>query len=148
MYIIMLMIILDQAAKYFFKRLLQPDSVISVINGILSFTYVENRGAAFGLFQGAKIFLIISTVILIVMLTYYYIKKVRHSGNKVLGYAFIFIIAGALGNLIDRLFRNYVIDFIRLDFIDFPIFNLADCYISIGAVILIIYILSAKKEEL
>ena len=145
MYIITLLII-DQVAKWLSKSYLQPSSIYRVINGLLSFTYVENRGAAFGMMKGWKYALIGVTLVTISILTYYYFKKVRKGPSKLLKASFNLIIPGALGNLIDRIFRGYVIDFIQLDFIDFPVFNVADICICVGVGLLFIYLLFIYKE--
>ena len=146
MYIITLLII-DQVAKWLSKVNLQPSSIYNVINSVLSFTYLENRGAAFGMMNGWKYFLISITTLITLYFIYKYIKEVRYSKSKSLKLAFNLLIAGSLGNLIDRMFRGYVIDFISLDFIDFPIFNFADIYICIGCVFLFYYVLFVIKEE-
>lgn len=145
MYIITLLII-DQVAKWLSKSYLQPSSIYGVINGILSFTYVENRGAAFGMMKGWKYALIGVTLVTIAYLLYLYIKRVRKGSSKLLKVSFNLIIAGALGNLIDRIFRGYVIDFIQCDFIDFPVFNVADICICIGVGLLFIYLIFIYKE--
>ena len=145
MYIITLLII-DQVAKWLSKSYLQPSSIYGVIQGLLSFTYVENRGAAFGMMKGWKYALIGITFVTIAYLLYLYVKKVRKSTCKLLKVSFILTIAGALGNLIDRIFRGYVIDFIQLDFIDFPVFNVADICICIGVGLLFIYLIFIYKE--
>lgn len=145
MYIITLLII-DQVAKWLSKSYLQPSSIYGVIKGLLSFTYVENRGAAFGMMKGWKYALIGVTLVTILYLLYFYIKKVRKGSSKILKVSFNLIIAGAVGNLIDRIFRGYVIDFIQLDFIDFPVFNVADICICVGVGLLFIYLLFIYKE--
>lgn len=114
---------------------------------MLSFTYVENRGAAFGMMTGKQIFLIVVTIVALIYLIYKYYKDVRKSKDKLLKAGFILIISGAIGNLIDRIFLGYVIDFIKLEFIDFPVFNFADIYVSIGCIIISFYILFKHEEE-
>ena len=110
---------------------------ISLINNVLSLHYLENSGAAFGILEGKQLVLIVITLLFIIMLGYIYYKDIRKENNKVINIGYELIIAGGLGNLVDRMFRNYVIDYIKLEFIDFLIFNLADIFINVGAFILI-----------
>ncbi len=109
MLMIILLIILDQLTKYFFGN-------------------VKNYGAAFGILQDYTTFLIIISLVIIIICFYYY-------KNKELRMGLSFILAGAVGNLIDRIFLGYVRDFIDLKF--FPVFNLADSFNVIGAILLI-----------
>ena len=146
LYIIILLII-DQVAKWLVKASLQPSSIYGVIKHVISFTYVENRGCAFGMFNGGTIYLIIFTLLVIAAFLYKYIKDIRHSNSISLKMSFILLLSGAIGNLIDRVFRGYVIDFINLEFVDFAVFNLADCYICLGCAFLVIYILFVMKED-
>lgn len=118
-------------------------SEIEVIKDILYFTYVENRGAAFGIMQNKQWFFIAATVALIFAMTFYVIK--RKPTNKLLNLSLSFIIGGGIGNLIDRIRLSYVVDFISVRIINYPVFNVADCFIVVGAVLLCIFILSSKE---
>ena len=116
-----------------------------MIKGFFSLTYTQNRGAAFGMLQGARVFFIILTVAIFV-LAYFYFRKNKPSGvlEKL---AISFIAGGALGNFIDRAFLSYVRDFLSADFIDFPIFNIADCFICIGAALYILSVFLYDKKR-
>ena len=145
-----LIVAFDQLTKYLAVATLSLGEEACVISGILSFNYIQNRGAAFGMLQGGRVFFIILTIVVFVGAVYYIIKMrpVSHLEKT----ALCFIAGGAIGNFIDRLFLGYVRDFIRVDFIDFPVFNIADCFVCIGAGLYILYALldmcSAKKEQL
>ena len=108
-----------------------------VIKGIINFTYVKNNGASMGLFGGQRVFLIAVTVIVFAFGLWYYIKN--RPENTLLIAATSLIASGAVGNLIDRIQLGYVRDFIDLDFMNFYIFNFADCAICVGAGLLILY---------
>ena len=106
---------------------------------------MKNEGAAFGIFQGARVFFIIVTV-LVFVLGYFYIKK-NPLTNILEKCAVTFIAGGAVGNFIDRIYFGFVRDFISADFIDFPVFNVADCFVTVGACLLIIAVLLGEKNK-
>lgn len=141
----------DQIIKYFVLLYLKPVGSVGVINGFLEWDYVENTGAAFGSFSGNTALLsIITAVIIIAGIAAIILKKIN---NKFLLVTATVIIAGGLGNLIDRIFRGYVVDFIKVLFIDFPVFNFADILVTCGSFMLIIYLIidiykdSRKKSK-
>ena len=141
----------DQIIKYFVLLYLKPVGSVSVINGFLEWNYVENTGAAFGSFSGNTTLLsVITAVIILAGIAAILLKKIK---NKYLLVTATIIIAGGLGNLIDRIFRGYVVDFIKVLFIDFPVFNFADILVTCGSFMLIIYLIidiykdSRKKRK-
>lgn len=135
------LIILDQLSKYFIVGKMSLGQSNEVINNFFSITSHRNRGAAWGILQDSRYFFLAVTVIFLIILGYY-IYKQKDSITKFDVLTFSLILGGALGNFIDRLVRHEVVDF--LDFkifgYDFPIFNLADCYICIGVLFLLIKI--------
>lgn len=144
---IMLFIVLligDQASKYWARTVLYQQSSIQVIPHILRFTYVENRGAAFGMLQGQKIFFVIMTFLLI-GLFFAYLKKTNT--NKWMKWTASIIIAGAIGNLIDRVLLGYVVDFIDFHIIWRYVFNVADIYVVGGTLLLALQILLQDEKE-
>jgi len=139
---------IDQITKYFAVALLQGNSSVHLIGNFLRFTYVENRGAAFGILQNQRLFFIISTVVLVAFLIYMIVfnKKVTTATKLTLS----LILSGAIGNFIDRLRLGYVIDFVDVrfgDFYNFPVFNVADSCLVVGVIILVILILFNKFEK-
>jgi signal peptidase II len=144
--IITLIIILDRITKYAAKVFLFPDNNLDLINGYLSLTYLENRGAAFGIFKNKKFLLIGVTAIVIALLIYYLIKN--RNMNKYLKIGLTLIIAGAIGNLIDRVMLGYVIDFIHFqvrNIFDWPVFNVADISVVCGSAILALSLIIGKE---
>lgn len=139
-----ILIAADQITKYFTLTALKPLGSIEILKGILNFTYVENRGAAFGIFQNARWMFITVTLITIIAIIGYIIKS--GTKDKTLLLSLSLILSGGIGNMIDRIFRGFVVDMIEVTFIDYPVFNLADCCVVIGAIILAIYILFIYKE--
>lgn len=113
---------------------------MDVIHGIMSFTFVENRGAAFGIMQDMQpVFIVLSLVYAIAASIYITVRRDRLPVLAQLGGWLT--IAGAIGNMIDRAIRGYVVDFIYIYAIDFPVFNIADVCLTLGAALLIIYLL-------
>ncbi len=133
----------DQLTKHIAVTKLMPLETVPVIKNILSFTYVENFGAAFGIMQHKKIVLLVITFLIAAVFVVYTIKT--KNKNKMYLISLCLILSGAVGNLIDRISRGYVVDMIQVLFIDFPVFNVADCCVVTGAVLLCIYVL-LKKE--
>ena len=145
--ITLLLIIIDQASKIAVLKYLKPISTTVVIKDILSLTYVENRGAAFGILQNSRWLFIIFTVVVIAVLIAYTIKK--KISNKLYKTSSALIISGGIGNLIDRIFRGYVVDMIEVTFINYPVFNFADCCVVVGAILFCLYVLiyDGKTEK-
>ena len=127
-------ILLDQLSK-----LLIIDKSINVIQNILSFTYTQNTGVAFGLIDNNLIFIILFNIVILGIIIKF-LKENNENIDFVVLVSLILILSGGVGNLIDRLLRGYVVDFIKLEFINFPIFNLADISVTVGVFILIIVI--------
>jgi signal peptidase II len=139
-------IVLDQITKYIAKIKLYSVSQIDLIKGFFSLTYVENRGAAFGIFRDKRIILVGFTAIVIAAMIFYLIKG--KSMNRLLRISLTLIIAGAIGNLIDRISLGYVVDFFHLyigSVVDWPVFNVADISIVCGTILLAINLLFSKE---
>ena len=131
-------VFLDRFTKIYFSHSLSLNESWPLIRGILHFTLVHNTGIAFGLFKNQGIVFIIIPVIAIVLLVFniYYYRNNQEDLSRTYIVAFSLILAGAIGNLIDRIYFGYVIDFI--DFRIWPVFNLADSAITVGAVIILL----------
>ena len=138
-----LIIVFDQITKLLITNKLSLGESIKAIPKLFNFTYVENRGAAFGLLQGARVFFIIITVVILFLVILYFIKKKPQ--NPLEKTALAFIAGGAVGNFIDRVYLGYVRDFIETAFMNFPVFNVADCFVCIGAALYIIFVLCEEK---
>lgn len=146
--IIIGVITLDQVSKLLAIAHLKGGDSFVIIDKVLRFTYVENRGAAFGMLDDKRwIFLVLSTVGIIAMIVFLF-KFAK--GNKLLSTALAFVIGGGIGNMIDRIFLGFVVDFI--DFYAFPkvwmwVFNIADSFVCVGAGLVILYILLDTVKE-
>lgn len=139
--IAVVIILLDQLTK-----ILMINKQLTIIPNLLEFTYTENTGVAFGI-ANSKIFLIILVSILILGIIVKFIKETQTDKNILL--SLYFIIAGGISNLIDRIFRGYVIDFIDINILNFPNFNIADICITLGVFVLIFIIAKSlfKNEK-
>ena len=129
-----LIVILDQKTKFLISKSLELGQKINIIPNVLNINYILNTGAGFGILKNTNLFLIFASIIIIGIIIYNYKKIPIERFPQIM---ISFILGGAIGNLIDRIFRQQVIDFI--DFIIWPSFTVADSVISIGAVGLIIY---------
>lgn len=134
---------IDQALKYFASATLKFAGEITIIPNLLDLTYVENRGAAFGMFQNQQWFFIAFAVVMIA--AFIYQIKIRKRTDKMFLTAAALVISGGIGNLIDRFFLGYVVDYIKLSFFP-PVCNFADYCITFGTAILILYMFFYCKD--
>lgn len=140
----LILIIADQYTKHLAVKFIKPVGSVEVIKNILRFSYVENRGAAFGMLRDARWVFITVTVISVAAIIWWMVF--RRPESRLLRVSLLLILSGALGNLIDRVMLGYVTDMIDVAFIDFPVFNFADCCVVVGAVLFAIYVLFVYKE--
>lgn len=135
------LIILDQLLKIFIPK------DMNVIDGILKFTYVENTGGAFGIFSSSTFTIILFNIIVLVMIARFMVIQ-QERMTKLSKIGVILVLSGGFSNLIDRIIRGYVVDFIDItQVIKFPIFNFADIMLTIGWICLIIGIILFMKEN-
>ena len=143
---VILIVFLDQVTKSFFSQILSAGESLPIIRNVLHMTLVHNTGIAFGLFKNQGIVFIIVAAIAIILCAYniYYYKYHEEKLSFLYIVAFSMILGGALGNLIDRVTVGYVIDFIDLRI--WPVFNIADSMITMGAIIVFIKCLPISKQ--
>ena len=143
-----LLILLDQLTKYWAVHALKGKNPIVIWEGVFELRYLENRGAAFGILQNQKWPLIIFTVLVLAVIVYIYLKKIPTERRFLpLNLIAVLFFSGAVGNFIDRLVQDYVVDFFYFVLIDFPIFNVADIYVTVAAFLLIVLGLFYYREE-
>ena len=141
-----LFIVSDRLTKYLAVKYLMPIGSAKVLDGIFNLTYVENKGVAFGLFQNMHN-IIVPVNILIVALCVYFMIKALKNNKKLFAFSLVLIISGAIGNIIDKICYGYVVDFLEFAFINFPVFNVADICVCIGAFLAAIIILFTKDGD-
>jgi signal peptidase II len=142
-----LLVLLDQATKLAAVSALKDGGPYVLIPGVFQLQYLENRGAAFGLLQNARIFFLAVTLIALAAVIYVLVRLPLKRKYIVLRFLMVLIAAGAVGNMIDRVFLGYVRDFLYFSLIDFPIFNVADIYVTCATILLILLLLFYYKEE-
>jgi len=142
-----LLSLLDQITKIFAVQALKGNDGIPLWKDVLELYYIENTGTAWGLFGGARIFFIVITIIIFFVITFIIFRLPFSKRNIPLLINGILLGAGAVGNFIDRTMLGYVRDFIYFKLIDFPIFNVADMYVSVGICMFAILILFVYKDD-
>ena len=143
--VLALLILSDQIFKILTLEYLKPFGSVNLIKGFLRLNYVENTGAAFGMFKNNTVVLSVFTAIIVIGCLYFIFVKPFE--NKVYNVCLVMIVAGGIGNLIDRLFRHYVVDYIEALFIEFPVFNFADILVTCGSFLLAFYLIYETFKE-
>ena len=147
--LVIAIVLIDMATKYLVSTSMALHQSIPLINGVFHITYVLNDGASFGIFRGGRWFFVAITLILIGFIAGYVIYKKEK--NKLYLLSAAFIIGGGIGNLIDRVLTGKVVDFFDFCLINFAVFNVADCFIVVGVILMLIYCIveeiKAKKTK-
>lgn len=142
-----LAIALDQWTKSLAYNGLRINGPIVLINGVFELLYSENRGAAFGILQGKQWFFFLVAFAVVIVVLLFLAKLPDEKRYLPLYICMVLLASGAVGNLIDRVSRGFVVDFFYFSLIDFPIFNVADCYVVVSAGLLILLTGFFYKEE-
>lgn len=131
---------LDQFTKHLAVTHLKNQPSLELIPGVFELTYLENRGAAWGMLENMQWIFLLVTAVISAIVIYYYVKSIPEKKYAAFRVLSTVLIAGALGNAIDRVLNGYVVDFFYISLIDFPVFNVADCYVTVSiALFLLIY---------
>ncbi|MBR6800270.1 MAG: signal peptidase II [Eubacteriaceae bacterium] len=147
--IIILSIILDRITKALAVKHLMPIDTFPLWKDVFHLTYCENTGAAFSMFSDSTAALTVFSIIIALFLCMFLIKQIKKNHKKILYLSGItMMIGGALGNIIDRILYGYVVDFFDFTLINFAIFNVADCFICVGAAIFCLYLVFDKEIQL
>jgi signal peptidase II len=143
--IIVFGILIDQITKWLAVKFLKPIDTLPIIEDVLHFTFLRNKGAAFGMLSDQRwVFMTVSTIAILGLGIFLYMRK---APNMLYAISISAIISGGIGNMIDRIALGYVIDFIDVRLIDFAIFNVADCLVTVGAFGLIVLLLIDMVKE-
>lgn len=143
------LVYIDQLTKLWAVSRLKGNEGIELIKGVLKFYYLPygNTGAAFGILSGHRILFLCIAIAVISLIVYALLKLPETGKYRLLRIMLILIAAGGIGNMIDRFRLSYVIDFIYFYLINFPIFNVADCYVTVATIVTALLILFKYKEE-
>lgn len=144
---LILLLVFDQWTKFLAITHLKGQADIELIPGVFSLHYLENHGAAFGILKDQQWIFLILAAIFLVAAVILYVRMPFTARMLPLRFIAVFIAAGAVGNMIDRMFRHYVVDFLYFSLIDFPVFNVADIYITCCAALLVIFVVFYYKDE-
>ncbi len=145
--IIGLLTAFDQLTKFIITSSFELYESKPVIKNFLSFTYIQNRGMAWGMLQGKRIIFVILTIIILLLCFAIYANIAEKTKYRILRANMIILIAGALGNMLDRIKLGYVIDFFEVKFIEFPVFNVADIYVVVSMIMIFILIMFKYSNE-
>lgn len=145
--LVIVAVLIDQYTKYLAVTHLKDGPAFVLIDNVFEMNYLENRGAAFGLLQNRQIFFVCVAILIFAFILYCYVRIPKTGRYLPLRLCGIFIVAGAAGNLIDRIRLGYVVDFFYFRLIDFPVFNVADIYVTVSFAVLLILIFFRYKEE-
>ena len=145
--IILVLTLLDQVSKHLVLTYLKGENDISLISGVLQLRYIENRGMAFGLFEGKIPVFVILCLLFFCLFVYVYARIPRTRYYLPLAVTSVIMVSGALGNFIDRVFRGYVVDFIYFSLIDFPVFNMADIYVVCSGILLFLLVCFKYRND-
>ncbi len=142
-------ILLDQITKYLVVSYVKGNKPLVIVEELLSFVYVENRGAAFGILQNKKWLFVVVTVISVLALLYVFLFHYKKMSTWLI-VSLSFVLGGTIGNFIDRMRLDYVVDFISVRIMnryDFAVFNLADAFIVVGAIMLVLHIILFDSKK-
>lgn len=145
--VMLVLLALDQFTKYLAVAHLKDKPAIVLIDGVLELQYLENRGSAFGMLQNQKYFILFVGFVFLAVILFFLFKLPEHKKYNIIHILLAVVIAGGIGNMIDRFRLDYVVDFISFCLINFPIFNVADCYIVVAIIGLFILFLFVYKEK-
>lgn len=137
----------DQFTKLLALRQLKGNEPFVLWKGVFELHYLENRGAAFGILQNQRIFFVCITIIMVIVIGAGFWRTPKDKKFLPMKITLVFLLSGAIGNFIDRMIRGFVVDFFYFSLIDFPIFNVADIYVTVSFVVLAVLILFVYKEE-
>ncbi len=141
---IILLVLIDQLTKLLVINTIKGVETLPLIQDVFHLTYWENRGAAFGILQNQRVFFVVLTILIVLAVVIFMIAKKPKS--LMLCTSLTLLMGGAIGNFIDRALKGYVVDFLDFRLINFPIFNAADCFVVVGAVLLAVYLIFMEDK--
>lgn len=141
------LILLDQGTKLWALASLKPIQRITLVKGFMDLEFVENTGVAMGMLDGQRWLILITTVAITVGLIWFYRTMPKKKEYFPLRVSLVLVLSGAIGNIIDRLFRGYVVDFFKFTFVRWYVFNVADIYVVVGVILLALMIIFVVKDE-
>ena len=147
MLITAVLLVFDQFTKHLAVVHLKGQAPYVLIDGVLELQYLENRGSAFGMLQNQKVFILFVGIVFLAVLLFFLLKLPEQKKFRIVHILLAVIIAGGIGNMIDRFRLDYVVDFISFVLINYPIFNVADIYVTVTFIVLVLLIFFYYKDE-
>ena len=144
---ILILLTVDFISKRLALEYLVRGMRINLIKGILGLHYVENTGAAFGVLSGKLLPIVLLTPLIVILVMCLYVKSIDKARLKAFRIFCLLFVAGSLGNFVDRVFYGFVVDFFEFQFVNFPVFNVADIYLTFSTLLMLALILFYYKEE-
>ena len=141
------LLVLDQFTKHLAVVHLKNQPAYVIIDGVLELQYLENRGSAFGMLQNQKVFILFVGIVFLAVLLFFLFKLPEQKKFRIVHVLLAVIVAGGIGNMIDRFRLDYVVDFISFVLINYPIFNVADIYVTVTFIVLVLLIFFYYKDE-
>lgn len=141
------LVLLDQWTKGLAVASLKGQEAFSIWEGVLELRYFENTGAAWGMLKGKQVFFYVLTVVFFGAVLYEIHRLYKEIRFLPFVYTLVLMVAGAAGNFIDRVYQQYVVDFIYVKIINFPIFNVADCYITVSVILMLLLMFFYYTDE-
>ncbi|MCI9320642.1 MAG: signal peptidase II [Lachnospiraceae bacterium] len=138
---------LDQYTKYLAINHLKNRPALVLIDGVLELQYLENRGSAFGMLQNQKFIILFVGIVFLAVIIFFLFRMPLQKKYNIVHILLSVVIAGGIGNMVDRFRFDYVVDFISFVLINYPIFNVADCYIVVAMIILFLLFVFVFKEK-
>ena len=132
-------VIADQVSKYFVVETIALHETVPFINGFMSFYHTRNTGAAFSMLSNNRWVFMVMSFVSMIIITALLVKEYKR--HKLMTVSLAMVLGGGIGNMIDRVRLGYVVDFFKTEFIDFAIFNVADCFVTVGAILLAVYVI-------
>ncbi len=145
--IIALLVWLDHFTKNLAVEKLKDQSAFILVKNVFELNYLENRGAAFGVFQNQRVMFLVTGIIVLAIVIYVLVRLPQGKKYNWLEVCMVLIASGAIGNMIDRMSQGYVVDFFYFVLIDFPIFNVADVYVTVSCILMAVLVLFIFKDE-
>jgi signal peptidase II len=146
LFLFFILVVIDQGMKLWVRQALMNNDPLVIIPDVFNLQYHENTGAVWGIMSGKVQFLSVFTFIILLFIIFLYLKIPQGKKYNPMKLITVFIIAGAVGNLIDRIFLGYVVDFIYFELINFPLFNIADSYLTVSCIVLFLLAIFYYKD--
>ncbi len=144
---VIVLFFIDKYTKLWAIKNIKDKEPINIIDGVFELSYVENKGAAWGMFEGATLFFALITLVVLVAVIWVFISLGKSKKDKVLKFALVVFTSGVLGNFYERMLYHKVVDMLHFYLIEYPVFNVADVFIVISSILIAVLLIFFYKED-